>query len=90
MRVSRRAADLNALYRTTDPAEATRILDRYGIEYVYVGTFERDGYVVGGVGTPCDAGGGYPTAGLAKFAGMLEQVFVSEGGRVAIYRRAAR
>ncbi|MDP9374636.1 MAG: DUF2298 domain-containing protein [Chloroflexota bacterium] len=82
-----RIADLNTLYTTTDTGEAARLLERYGIEWVYVGIFERDGYTVDGVGTACHEGGGYPAAGLAKFDGMLERVFTSEGGRVTIYRR---
>jgi uncharacterized membrane protein len=82
-----RAADVNALYSTTDLDRAARLLDRYGIEYVYVGVFERRGYAGGGIGADCPAGGAYPAAGLAKFDGLLERVFQSEGGLVSIYRR---
>lgn len=82
-----RITDLNTLYRTTDPGEAAAILDRYDIGYVYVGRFERDGYMVGGVGTPCGEGGAYPPAGIAKFDALMERAFASENGGVVVYRR---
>lgn len=82
-----RTGDLNRLYATTDPAEALALLDRYGIEYVYIGLFEREGYDIGGIGADCKAGGGYPSAGLAKFDALMERVFASDDGTVAIYRR---
>jgi YYY domain-containing protein len=82
-----RAADINTLYSTTDPAEAQAIMDRYHIQYVYVGTFERHGYSQGGIGADCTAGGNYPPAGLAKFDTMLDRVFTSDDGAVAVYAR---
>ncbi len=82
-----RGEDVNTLYRSTDPVAATAILERYAIQYVYVGTFERDGYKIGGIGSDCAAGGGYPTDGLAKFDTLMERVFTSANGTVTIYRR---
>ncbi len=82
-----RGADVNTLYGTADPAQAGRILDHYGIDYVYVGVFERRGYAAGGIGADCRAGGGYPAAGLAKFDQFMDKVFESDDGLVAIYRR---
>lgn len=81
-----RGEDINRLYSTTDPAEASAILDRYHIAYVYVGVFERSGYRQGGIGADCQAGGNYPAAGLAKFDTLMERVYTSPNGTVAIYR----
>jgi uncharacterized membrane protein len=39
--VMQRVADVQALYRTTDPAAAHRILTRYGAAYAVVGPLER-------------------------------------------------
>jgi YYY domain-containing protein len=79
-----RTGDVNRFFETTDEAEARAIMERYGIEYVYVGLFERQGY---GDGSRCTAGGNYPPEGLAKFDTLMERVFASDGGLVAIYRR---
>ncbi len=81
-----RGADVNRLYSTTDPVEASALLDRYNIAYVYVGVFERNGYQQGGIGADCQAGGAYPAAGLAKFDTLMQRVYTSPGGAVAIYR----
>jgi YYY domain-containing protein len=81
-----RDADVNRLYSTTDPVEASALLDRYNIAYVYVGVFERNGYKQGGIGADCQAGGAYPAAGLAKFDTMMQRVYTSPGGAVAIYK----
>ena len=82
-----RGADVNRLYSTVDPVEARAILDRYNIGYVYVGVFERNGYKQGGIGADCQAGGAYPAAGLAKFDTLMQRVYTSPGGLVAIYQR---
>ena len=82
-----RGADVNRLYSTTDPVEASALLDRYNIAYVYVGVFERNGYKQGGIGADCQAGGAYPAAGLAKFDTMMRKVYTSPNGLVAIYQR---
>jgi len=81
-----RGADVNRLYSTTDPVEASALLDRYNIAYVYVGVFERNGYSQGGIGADCQAGGAYPAAGLAKFATVMQRVYTSPNGTVAIYQ----
>jgi YYY domain-containing protein len=78
-----RGEDVNRLYSTTDPAEMRAIMDRYNIQYIYVGTFERHGYGAGGIGSDCTAGGNYPADGLAKFDTLLNRVFTSENGAVA-------
>lgn len=80
-----RQHDVNTLYSTTDRILAQRILDKYGIEYVYVGRFERQGYTPGGIGADCAAGPPYSAAGLAKFATLMTLVY--QGGDVAIYGR---
>lgn len=82
-----RGADINRLYSTVDPAEMDAILDRYAIEYVYVGIFERRGYASGGIGADCQAGGDYPTEGLAKFDTLMDRVYATQSGTVAIYKR---
>lgn len=72
--VSKRIADVNLLYNTTDANEAMRILDQYGVQYVYAGPLEW-AY--------------YNSAGIDKFAqmardGLLEEVYRNSG--VSIYR----
>jgi len=36
-----RVSDVETAYTTMNPAEASAILDRYGVDYVYVGSLER-------------------------------------------------
>lgn len=55
-----RCVDIEQAYRTTSVTEAKAILDRYSVEYVYVGSLERTSY---------------GEAGLAKFAELGEVVF---------------
>ena len=40
----RREQDVEAVYRRADRDEAMRILERYRVSYVFVGTLERDKY----------------------------------------------
>ncbi|HEY8597638.1 MAG TPA: DUF2298 domain-containing protein [Thermomicrobiales bacterium] len=82
-----RGEEVNRLYNTTDPVEATAIMDRYDIRYVYVGLFERVGYSAGGIGADCKAGGGYTQEGLAKFDTLMDRAFATPGGNVVIYKR---
>ncbi len=82
-----RTTDVNQFFATTDEAEARAIMDRYNIGYVYVGLFEREGYNAGGIGSDCKAGGNYPPEGLAKFDTMMDRIFTSNDGLVAIYQR---
>ena len=71
--VERRIRDVDAIYSTTSSTEALELLERYGVEYIYVGELERLYY---------------PSNGLAKFDdgmdGVLERVYDNAG--VTIYR----
>ncbi|GAB4145708.1 MAG: hypothetical protein Fur0021_03220 [Candidatus Promineifilaceae bacterium] len=72
--VSKRIEDLNLLYNTLDAAEALRILDRYNVQYIYVGPLEW-AY--------------YNAAGVDKFGQMARQDLLEEvyrNGGVTIYR----
>jgi YYY domain-containing protein len=42
--IDRRKADVSLLYRSEDPSEVRRILDRYDVRYVYSGQLEADRY----------------------------------------------
>jgi YYY domain-containing protein len=55
--------DIERAYNTTSVTEARSILDKYDVEYVYVGWLERETY---------DA------AGLAKFASFMEVAYENE------------
>jgi uncharacterized membrane protein len=46
-----RRNDVNRLYQTTDTAEVEEILTRYGVQYVYVGGYERAYYDAAGLET---------------------------------------
>ena len=72
--IAERAADVNEIYRTTSPAKALSLIDKYGVEYVYVGQLE---------------GLYYPEEGLRKFFedgldGRLDEVY--SNAYVSIYR----
>jgi YYY domain-containing protein len=71
--VEQRIQDVNRIYGTASVSEAMLLLERYDVEYVYVGQLERLYY---------------PPGGLAKFEGgmreHLDRVF--EGEQVTIYR----
>jgi uncharacterized membrane protein len=58
--LTERQKDVKTAYDTTSLAEAKAILDKYDVQYVYVGDFERDTY---------------SEAGLDKFAELGEVVF---------------
>ncbi len=62
-----RFADMERLYRTTDEEEAEAILDRYGIDFVFVGSIERQDY---------------PEEGLAKFERMLPVAYQDDSAAV--------
>ena len=64
---ARRAADVDAIYRTRDLDQARRLLARYRVRYVVVGSLERTRY------------GRTP---LAKFARIGHEVFRSNGTTV--------
>jgi YYY domain-containing protein len=68
--VAGRDTDVDTIYQTTDEREARGLLEKYNVEYIYVGTSERDRY---------------EAEGLEKFALSpqdYELVFESEGSRV--------
>ena len=71
--VRRRIHDVRTMYGTTDAEQALRLMERYGVQYVYVGPTERLYFAA---------------EGLAKFEGMvgsaLERVY--DSGSVVIYR----
>jgi len=71
--VRTREADVTTLYTTTDAAQAQFLLDKYAVEYVYVGAAERK--LIAEQNTPADA--------LTKFDMSMQRVF--EQGDVVIY-----
>ena len=58
--LSGRQEDIATIYTTEDVEEARRLLDKYGLDYVYVGDRERQAY---------------GEAGLAKFGDFMDAVF---------------
>ena len=66
-----RAAEVERIYATLDPAEAQLILYKYDIDYVYIGRRERDLY---------------GAEGMAKFDAIADRVFASPNGDSLIYR----
>jgi len=58
-----RQEDVARAYTTSSPREAREILEKYNVEYVYVGHLEKEAY---------------GTAGLAKFGAFMEVVFRNE------------
>ena len=75
--IAQRIFQVNTLYETEDPVRALQIIDRYGVEYVYVGELEKRYY---------------PETGIAKFSGslspFLEPVYTND--QVTIYRVLGR
>jgi len=72
--VSSRIQDVERLYETTVIPEASALLEKYGVEYIYCGELERVYY---------------SAEGLGKFdrmveAGLLDEVY--ENGETSIYR----
>ena len=71
--VDQRIDDVNTIYRTSDPAEALALLNKYGVTYVYVGQLEKLYY---------------PSTGLEKFeaelGSSLSKIVVND--EVTIYR----
>ena len=58
--LSGRREDIEAIYTTNDVEQARRLLDKYGVDYVYVGDRERQAY---------------GEAGLGKFDEFMDAVF---------------
>ena len=77
--VTARRTDVQALYSTPDVATARRLIEKYGVRYVYIGQLERLYY---------------PQSGLDKFEamardGLLQPVYptpISPNPEVKIYR----
>jgi uncharacterized membrane protein len=68
-----RREDIETAYNTTDAQEAIAILDRYNVEFVYVGYLEREEK-------------NYDPQGLEKFRQFMDVAFESD--EVTIYRRS--
>jgi uncharacterized membrane protein len=58
-----RKEDVERAYTTTDPEEAKAILERYDVEYVYVGSLERQQY---------------GEVGMAKFVSFMDVAYQNE------------
>jgi YYY domain-containing protein len=67
-----RRPDILQIYQNTDPQQVLRLLDKYDVEYVYLGPVEQDKFAL------------QPTTG-ERLSRFLEKVY--EGGSVSIYRR---
>jgi len=63
----RRNQDTRKIYGTTDLNEARRLIQKYNIEYIYIGKLERENY---------------PEAGLKKFARLGELLYREEPVRI--------
>ena len=59
-----RGEDVQTIYSTPDMAEAERLLDRYDVRYVFVGSLEKEDY---------------PEAALAKFSKLGSVAFAEDG-----------
>ena len=66
-----RAAEVERIYTSLDPAEAQLILYKYDIDYVYIGRREREKY---------------GDEGIAKFDAIADLVFADPNGESQIYR----
>jgi uncharacterized membrane protein len=67
-----READVATIYSTTDEEEAKNLMDKYGVEYVYIGPREKEKYGV---------------AATYKFSIFMDRVVSSQDG-VELYYRA--
>ena len=59
-----RETDVRRIYQTLDEDEAQNLLDKYAVDYVYVGNREREAY---------------GPEGLAKFSNFMDRVFAETG-----------
>ena len=66
-----RAAEVERIYTTLDPAEAQLILYKYDIDYVYIGRREREKYGI---------------EGIPKFDAIADLVFTDPNGESTIYQ----
>ncbi|NOZ06799.1 MAG: hypothetical protein GXP41_10715 [Chloroflexi bacterium] len=68
----RREPDIATIYRTTDAWQAQKLMDKYGVQYVYVGNVERQKY-------------GLTPAQTNKFRRFMDVVY--QQGSVTIFER---
>jgi YYY domain-containing protein len=74
--VAGRDTDTDTIYNTTDGEEAVTLLEKYNVEYIYIGTIEREKY---------------ESEGLQKFAGQPDRYeLVYDNLGVSIYRVIAQ
>ncbi len=72
--VNERVSDIRTIYNTKDVALAKKLLDKYGVDYVYVGMLEREQY---------------KNADFSKFAGFMskiKEIQDSDGKTSILYR----
>jgi uncharacterized membrane protein len=66
----KRIPDIDTLYGSPEIDRAKSLIEKYQIDYIFVGTLERQKY---------------PAASLAKFAAFMDRVYTNPGG-VVIYK----
>jgi YYY domain-containing protein len=69
----KREQDIPAIYQSTDATKALQVLDKYNVDYVYIGRLEREKYRLN-------------QAMINKFAKIMDKVY--DQGNVIIYARA--
>ena len=69
--------DATTIFTTTDTNRARELLDKYGVDYVYVGPVEQQ----------LAAAKGAPPEALSKFGSFMDRAWSTEG--VTIYKRRA-
>ncbi|HET7034959.1 MAG TPA: DUF2298 domain-containing protein [Thermomicrobiaceae bacterium] len=79
--INARQADVKQIYDAPTSQRSRQLLDQYGIDYIYVGDFERVGYP-----SQCAAGPPYSPQGLAQLS-QLGWPIVFQQGSVTIYAR---
>ncbi|HDN79857.1 MAG TPA: hypothetical protein ENG33_05270, partial [Chloroflexi bacterium] len=72
---AKRRPDIEKIYTTPDAEEAARLLDKYGVEYVYIGPLEKRTYHLS-------------TATIQKFAKFMKLVY--DAPDVKIFQRQPR
>ncbi|HEU5424974.1 MAG TPA: DUF2298 domain-containing protein, partial [Nitrolancea sp.] len=79
--INARQAAVKQIYDAPTSRSARALLDKYGIDYIYVGDFEREGYP-----NQCAAGPPYSAQGLASLSQLGWPVAFQQGS-VTIYAR---
>lgn len=82
--IHRRVDDVDHIYRTLDAGEARCLLQKYGVEYVFVGAIERE--AIKNAGLPGDQ----QQAALEKFAQFMDRVYPegTQGSAEAVIYKA--